>query len=439
LLAAARNTPDDQVQQRLDAAKQVGADSARAAQRIALDLSKALAMLFGLRGSPASARFGPNNPLLVAVIGNSYGVGEGVGKGTRDGKAMYYDARDRRHRSPYSAALQALELLKQENPSVPIEAHLGGSSGAVTRDVVTDQTDEVRMRDGTVQQKLINDAQLFQIPRNAKVVIADFGGNDALFGPIVEAAAGSVRDRPAEFTRLLGEADQLLSDKDPTTGQPYTVEDYRNQAAAHEVGKAPTVVARWLQIIDEIHQRAPDANIVISNYPDGVDPKALDSSKFFSATQGRDIEQHLLRPLNTALQKVVEIAGSGVSLADVSDTLKGHEAYTKEPWLNGLDPYFSHRDQRYENTWASKEPFHPTAEGYGAMASPMAKTLADVTGLAPPPSPPDGTVTSPDHVHVIQGIPDIDGDGIPNDLDPTPGNPRDQFHGRVNHLPPTSR
>jgi lysophospholipase L1-like esterase len=429
LLARARNVSDDQVQQLLDAAKRVGVDSARVTQGIARDLSKALAMLFGLRSLPASGPFGPDNPLVVAVIGNSYGVGEGVGEGTKDGKALYFDARDRKHRSPYSAALQALELVQLENRNVPIEAHVGGSSGAVTRDVVTDQTYEVRMNDGTTRQKIINEAQLFQIPPNAKVVIADFGGNDAMFSPIVEAAAGSMRDRPAEFTRLLGVADEMLSDTDPKTGKPYTVEDYRNQAASHEVGKAPTVVARWLQIIDEIRERAPDAKIAIPTYPDGVDPRALDSSKFFSATQGREIESHLLRPLNAALERVVEIAGPGVSLADVTDTLRGHEAYTKEPWMNGLDPFFAQRDARYENTWAKQEPFHPNAEGYGAMSPRIAKSVADLTGLTAPPIPPEGTITRPDHIRVIQGIPDFDGDGIHNNLDPTPGTP--QFQGRV--------
>jgi lysophospholipase L1-like esterase len=429
LLAAARSVPENQVQALYDNAKRAGAGAARTAQRIAHDLGRALASLDQCLAPEAQQPFGPGRPLKVSVIGNSYGAGEGVGEGTKQGTAKYYDATDRRHRSPFAAAIQALERLQRENPTVPVEAHFAASSGAVTRDVVTDQTYEVTMRGGEHRQKLVNEAQLFQIPKDANVVVADFGGNDALFGPVITAAHNPFRDAPAEFVKQLDEAGKLLSDKD-ADGRPYTVEDYRAQAAGHEVGQAPTVVARWLQVIDEIRARAPEAVIVIPNYPDGVDPKALDAgSNLLSSSQGRAIENRLVEPLNAALRTVTEIAGPGVTLADVSTTLRGHEVYTNDPWINGLEPYNSGRDGRYSTTWTNNEPFHPNDRGYGAMANPIGKAIADQLGLAPPAVPPDGTVTWPDHITVIQASPDFDGDGVPNAEDPTPGVPR--YQGRV--------
>lgn len=386
--------------------------------------------------------------LKIAGLGNSFGAGEGVGEGTDAGLAKYFDGQDRRHRSPFAALPQALERLQRANPTVGVDLYFAASSGAVVRDLVCDQTEQhafgnKRMNPPTWQ---VNPAQLFQIPVDADAVVVDLGGNDAGFGPIIQAAHSS------GFDEELARYQPLLADKGPD-GKPYTEADYRKQAAEAEVGLAKTIVARWLQAIDEIRKRAPDAQIVLANYPDALVPSVLARTSWLvNEEDARRIQTELADPLKAALAKVAELAGPGVRLADVSTTLKGHEVYTAQPWINGLDPFLSDRDtlvgrdnkkiehpdgfDTVRETWAKKEPFHPNDKGYGAMANPIAGALASSLGLTVPAPPPPGTVTAPTSITIVQGFSDLDGDGIRDKNDPSPGKPA--FQGLVN-CPPQAK
>lgn len=454
-LVAVRATPDAALGSRaeqLRASLEPAIRRTEASVRVADTLTAALLGQIGQqvqasRGGPVTRVAAPGQGrrrVRAVLIGNSFESGEGVAEGRGDGLDRWYlNPLDRRHRSPFAAVPQALSRLVAANPNVEVDLFVAASSGAVTRDVFCDQTQDGRAPGQRVTRPWqVNPSQLFQIPVEADVVVAGFGGNDALFGPAVTAA------HTWGFNDVMARAGVVLNLRN-TGGEPYTAEELRDLARTARVGdeRAPLAV-RWLQVIDEIRSRAPNATIVIPNYPIALDPRVMAANSWVvSQEEAERLRTELGDRLNAVMARVVEVAGPGVVLADVSRTLDGHEVYTAEPWMNGIEPYSSDRDRGLNadgrrimepfvhgpqrNTWPRNEPFHPNARGYGAMADPIASAIAGSLGLAQPVPSQPGSVTTPSNITIIESSSDIDGDGIRDSIDPTPGTPRFVHQGLV--------
>ena len=86
-------------------------------------------------------------------------------------------------------------------------------------------------------------------------------------------------------------------------------------------------------------------------------------------------EQAYLQSLQTRLQDTLEEAVTGlegVSIADISATMDGHEWCTEDPWTYGLSVLW------FDDP-ASQAPFHPTPDGQRAIASVVEAAIRSAT------------------------------------------------------------
>ena len=79
----------------------------------------------------------------------------------------------------------------------------------------------------------------------------------------------------------------------------------------------------------------------------------------------RDEINYLISLENTLKQTLIAAVGSieGVSIADISDVMQGHEFCTDDPWTYGLSVFL------IEGMKDSLAPFHPTPNGQAAIAA----------------------------------------------------------------------
>jgi hypothetical protein len=178
-------------------------------------------------------------------------------------------------------------------------------------------------------------------------VIVGLGGNDALFGPLVESM---ITEQRAKAGTLEGVANQLLDSQLPD-------QTYRDHARDTKEGYAPTLVARLLQVLDAIKNRSDTAKLFIQNYPMAVDPGETAS---FDMLAAKDLQtmQEFAEKVNAAIRRAVEICGCG-TLVDVSNALEGRELNTADPAINSV--WVGTRGQRSRGKMS--EPFHPSLPG----------------------------------------------------------------------------
>lgn len=115
--------------------------------------------------------------------------------------------------------------------------------------------------------------------------------------------------------------------------------------------------------------------IVFTTYhqplPAGLDGDCWDVWPLSSA------EQQYLQSLQDTLQSTLESAVKdleGVTIADISGTMDGHEWCSEDPWAYGLS--IINQDVNVE----SQAPFHPTPEGQAAIAAIVESSIRSVTG-----------------------------------------------------------
>ncbi|CAM3352045.1 GDSL-type esterase/lipase family protein [Kibdelosporangium persicum] len=416
-------------------------DHGRAYGRI-LALGAALAVVCsaatGTAGAQPSAEQQQQQRVLkIVVVGDSYSSGEGIHvidpAGERPEGNSYIDARDPRHQSTLSAAAQAAARLQEANPGVQVELSIVASSGATTTDVFNTQrkdplepTPGNRPQDGADMRTwydsndmAVNFPQISQIPADADAVIVGLGGNDAFFGPLVEAY---VYDYAVKAGQLRNQANKLLDSTQPD-------QVYRDQAKGIP-GRAPTLVARLLQVVQAIKDRAPGAKVILQTYPVAVDPEKWSAGDML---RQRDMVamRDFATQLNNAIKHAAKVCGCA-SVADVSQALQGRELNTPDPGINSVfTGLWGDATQ-----WSKNEPVHPNVKGAGLMADPLAQALAGDLGLtAPQPRKDRQTDTSkirlkhtpaPDTDN--DGVADYldkdwDGDGVPNTKDRKPNTP----------------
>jgi lysophospholipase L1-like esterase len=347
----------------------------------AVALGATLGLVPSAAADPAPDR---GQPLVVDIVGDSYMAGEA----------------DPRHRSLVSPALQALSRVAAKNPGLKVDANIVASSGAVTADYFAEQ----REVDVQGEDVVVNPAQHHQIRPNAQVVIVGFGGNDAELAEVLAVAKPSNGSTPGDLDAKIKNYNGLLD-----IGGTDKV--YLDQAAKAQLGKAPTLVSRMVQVLAGIANRAPNARIVVTNYPLAVDPENPHSVALIKKRDLVTVQKFLL-DVNETIERAVQICACA-TLADLTSAHDGHEAYTDESAY--AEP---------ANGQPHAESVRPNDEGAALMADPLAKNLATVLGISPPDAS-GGKVTRPDNIDARLGESDVDGDLVPDFRDEAPNDPRD--------------
>ncbi|MBP2328339.1 lysophospholipase L1-like esterase [Kibdelosporangium banguiense] len=356
----------------------------------------------------------------IYVVGDSYSSGEGIHTTTQTGRGSftgpsYFDARDPRHQSKMSAAIQAAARVQAANPDIRVEVHVVAASGATTSDFFEAQRKDSLEGPGSREQNgadprtwhdkddlTINSPQLDQIPADADVVIMGFGGNDSYFGPLARTYYNEQAKRPA----LLQELEQLLD-----TGK--SAADYQREAGDQSIekGYAPTLVARLLQVMQAIQNRAPNAKILAQNYPLATHP---DHTSLYDMLEdeGMGAMRDFAMRINKAIARAVEVCGCA-ELADVSQAMAGRELNTADPAITSPSTGVGGNAQ----IWATQEALHPNLKGAGLMADPIAAALAKQLGLKTPPAQKDRPTDTSKIKISRTPAPDTDGDGTADYLD----------------------
>ena len=314
-----------------------------------------------LSGLVPSASAEPNAaPLMIDVVGDTSTVDRGV---------------------ELDPTLQALSRVADDNPDLTMDVSVAAAPGALTTDYFFGQPSE----DG---QSVVNAPQHDQIRPNAQVVLVRFGGNDAelshVLGLVKEANSTERGGLDVRMKSLEGLLDLSVTD-----------ETYLGQAMT----TAPTLTSRMLQVLAGITQRAPEAKVVVANYPvmvDAQDPRALER------VDSRDLAtvQKVNYDLNESIARAVRICQCA-DLVDVSEAVAGYEAYTDE------------------SAFSDENPAQPSDKGAALVASPLAADLAGVLG-AKAPAATETMIDTPSNIVTRAGVSDVDGDSVSDSEDSAP-------------------
>ncbi|MET0135293.1 MAG: GDSL-type esterase/lipase family protein [Kibdelosporangium sp.] len=337
----------------------------------------------------AQPQAGEGPGLVVDIVGDSYAAGAGI----RD---TYIDPADPRHRSLVAPALQALSRIASGNPALRVDANVAASAGAVTADFFNDQ----KGQSGQGGETLVNGAQHDQVRPGAELVIVGFGGNDAQFAQVLADArqAGGSSALDIRIRGLSALLDTTATDK-----------EYLGQAASSKIGQAPTLVARLLQVLAGVSKRAPHAKIVVTNYPLAIDPQTKQAAGGPGERELTSVRKFAY-DLNRAIERAVQICQCA-TLVDLSQAVAGHEAYTGDSAFNEAP-----------GPQTQRELFQPNQKGASLMANPIAAGVAKLLEVSAP-AQSDGTVTVPKNIRTTTGIPDRDGDAVPDFRDQAPDDP----------------
>ncbi len=335
---------------------------------------------------PANATQVEQRDLDVEALGDSFFTGLGAGA---------YQRPDARRQSQAAGFLQALARLEAANPGLNVTVQNHSSAGATI-----DNLYDTQMAGGLLGGNMaINAPQLEGVNPNADVAIMGFGGNDAGF---VDAIMSTFGDDVPLQNMVAG----LLAGQLDVT-RPAA--DYMADAARPR-GQQQTLVGELVRGIQAAQAAMPNAKIVVTTYPEAVDPAATSRLSVISSAELAAFGQ-LGEALNEAIRQAAALAGATV--ADNSDAFAGHEVYTDEPYLHDLGPQWR-RDDR-------DEAMHPNAAGHTALADAIADAVSRVTGLnpaapyaGPEPYPTDGITQLPRRPsRPVRSLPDTPADSKP--------------------------
>lgn len=285
----------------------------------------ALVALSGCSGDPAPAEPGSTPPAAstpsggssaeleqYVALGDSYTAAPGV---------PVVDGSDPCQRSTGNYPHLLAERLDLELTDV--------SCGGATTD---DLTDPQRFPNATVPP------QLDAVTPETDLITLGIGGNDL-----------------GLIARLVGRCYQL-GQTDPT-GSPCTDAD-----GPQLLGDVPTIQERVVRAIEAVRAAAPQARIVVVDYPQLVPEEGTCDQLALAAG-----DYALGREVNAALSEAVQAAAeqAGVEHIDLLAASEGHDICSDDPWVNGLD------------FRAPAAPFHPFAEEQQAVADLLADLLTD--------------------------------------------------------------
>jgi hypothetical protein len=343
---------------------------------------------FGM--APAASADPPSDQrvsVVVDIVGDSYMAGEGM----RD---TYLNPADPRHRSLAAPALQALSRLVSDNSRLRVDANIVAASGAEITDFFSAQKGPDNI--------VVNPPQRDQVRPDTQLVIVNFGGEDAHLATVLADAKRTANGPNVVLDKQIRELGPLL-DSTASDGEYFT------QATSSPPGRAPTLVARMMQVLAGIKARAPHATIVVTNYPLATDPQNKHAASLIGEDELTTVRKFSY-DLNKAIERAVQICRCAF-LVDVSGAVAGHEAYTHDSAFN------ERSDQQ-----APRERFQPNQKGASLIANPIAAGVASLLRIAPP-KPSDGRVTVPKNIAVHDGVSDRDGDRVPDFRDRAPDDP----------------
>ncbi|WP_328680857.1 GDSL-type esterase/lipase family protein [Streptomyces sp. NBC_00322] len=315
--------------------------------------------LLGSLAGTANAAPGDPGHVRITVIGDSYTSGEGASAGTyktvqvTGAEGSVLNQIDPAHQSATAPTLRAIDKIAQENPNVTFDVTFVPVSGA-TRGSLYETVRPGTEFEHSPQIDAVNDAN---------IVIVGVGGNDAGFGNLARTVVTSRESTTEqEFPNMMG---------------PLQDGTYLSQQAA---------------VYQDIASRAaPGATIVTLGYPK-VMPDAIPGgspspvSEMLISNREAQLVNEFGSTINSLNQQATQLAaqqsGANVTYADVSQALSGHELFSPQEGLNGLD---------FLNVQGS---YHPNDLGQALIANTLTPTVNQAVihelgnqGLVGPPAP----------------------------------------------------
>ncbi|AXQ27823.1 SGNH/GDSL hydrolase family protein [Solimonas sp. K1W22B-7] len=272
-------------------------------------LVTALVLHLYLEGRPTQGR-----PQYVAM-GSSFAAGPAITEEAEN--SPWFCARSRDNYAHQLARLRGLSL---------VDVSCGG---ATTKDILEGG-------------RALQPAQIEAVTGETELVTVTIGGND--IGYLANLMAMGCDDGTPWYVRSMGGC---------TT---------RSMAAMEQA--LPKLLNQLVAIIDEVHRRAPAAQVVLVNYqtvlPESGTCERLGLSEAQVARM-RDIAGQLSEVTYAAAQ------GHGALLMDAGRITRGHDACAEVPWMNGMHPPGG----------LMGAPLHPSVEGMTAVAQGLNALLGE--------------------------------------------------------------
>jgi lysophospholipase L1-like esterase len=239
------------------------------------------------------------------------------------------------------------------------------------------------------------------------VVVLTFGADDVSFVPVVKYCILGYTQNADELDKVIADADDAAtaihnrlegarSQLEAARGQsggPSFDESAATRCTAANPGEtveklfwgpinSGEVAQHYKDIVTAIQERGRDPQygngkvpkIVFTTYhqplPAGLDGDCWDVWPLTSA------QQSYLQSLQDTLQQTLVDAVKdldGVTVADISKVMDGHQWCSEEPWAYGLSVI------NYELHTDSQAPFHPTPEGQAAIAAVVEESVKAIT------------------------------------------------------------
>ena len=223
-------------------------------------------------------------------------------------------------------------------------------------------------------------SQLDALNPRTTLVTLSAGGNDAHFADVMSKCVLDAHFSPGDLWP------GHKPHPDRCAAQAGDIQNSMNDLFGGEPSK-------YQQFLEQVHQRAPNARIIVVGYPHLFPSPPSDN--YATITKGdqeflNGIEEQLNNHIRDTVNKVDnEFYGNGqqkmgsVEFADNTDGLKGHEITTKDPWINGIDicaglgiPTSNQNCQSGKVLPSvGTGTFHPTAEGQKAFEEAVRRQL----------------------------------------------------------------
>lgn len=285
----------------------------------------------------------PSTKPRVVAMGDSYASGEGTfGYDVRTDD----EGRNECHRSPKSwqrnVNLPGLGVSSPENPNIDYQQV--ACSGAVTDNI---------LREGQWGEP----KQLDALHGNEDYVLLSIGGNDLGFSDTVQRCIGLIPDTDKKTARPCWSMPEVTKTKDDI-----------NRFLAPNGAFETTIKA--------IHQKAPNAKIVLAGYPQlfGQPFPGIKGCTGITRDEAAYVDGLASYLAKETRSKVQGLAGQGTDIryAETIPEFNGHEACTGlgPQWINSLQkPIFE------EGADQQPEMFHPNDQGQQAYVRAVQKVL----------------------------------------------------------------
>ena len=327
-----------------------------------------------------------SDPVIVVSLGDSFSSGEGIEKFYGQDKPWAEKVKDPdwlAHRSKNSWP-SLLEIPKQDGtvsskmyyyrvmdgvtPSEEYKWYFAAVSGAVTKNI--NFIDESLPANTYYHKKTVHKKEVYndeprtewlppqleifkEIPAGETVdyVTMTIGGNDVGFTDIV----ATVATQPAWIYSSV-------------------------EADLKEVWKTKDTIKRTLKDTYKRVQNAAgsDANIIIAGYPELLDD-VNGGGAHVNRSEAQTVNKYVKKFNDEIIKATVDSLSSSMNIhfVDVVDVFDGHEAYTDEAWINGIDIFKKDNDIN-RKALSSSYSVHPNDKGAIAYAACVNTKIAEI-------------------------------------------------------------